>query len=150
MEVEDKDGTFTFFVDESHGVVHELAMVGHKEDHLVIFSLTGTMAMDQISKMAKHMHSGSHNQLRKMFDNGMQELRVYPNPVDKTEILNIQVPSEMTGGTVKLLNMNGAVVKTMNLKNSTEKLDTRDLAAGNYILEFKTENVSIKKKIVIR
>ena len=150
MEVADQDGNFTFFVDESHGVVHELAVVGHKEDHLVIFSLTGTMDMKQISKMAKHMHTEGPNQLRKMFDNGMQEIRVYPNPLDKSEALNIQVPTEMTGGTVKLLNLNGAVVKTIQLQNTSEKLDTSNLPAGNYILEFNSENISVKKKIVIR
>ena len=150
MTIDDKEGDCTFFIDESNGIVKELVMVGAKQDNLVIFSLTGNMDLAQLSKMSKFMNQDGENGLERLFNNGVHDVKVYPNPVQQGSQLVIEVPEDMVNGTVNVLNLNGALVKSYTLSSSKLKLQSNELASGNYILEFKSQGVSIKRKVVVR
>ncbi|MEZ4851172.1 MAG: DUF4252 domain-containing protein [Bacteroidia bacterium] len=150
MYKKEENGEFTFLIDETNGVVHELVMVGSSENDLAIFSLTGNMDLEQLSKMSKMMNSKEDTQLKKMYESGLHDIKAYPNPLRAGETLTIEVPAEMTNGTATLINLNGVRVKEVNLNGSYQKMTTDGLASGTYILEFQAENVRIRKKVLIR
>jgi len=150
MTIDEHEGTFSFLIDEANGMVKELIIVGTQHNKLAIFSLTGNMDLSQLSKMLRMMDAGSGKQLTKMFENGIHEIKVYPNPIAKGEQLTIQVPDELASSKVSILNMNGATVKTFTLSSTRHQLKLEGMAAGNYIVEFKTDQASIKKKIIVR
>ena len=150
MYKKEENGEFTFLIDETNGVVHELVMVGSSEDDLAIFSLTGNMDLEQLSKMSKMMNPKEDTQLKKMYESGLHDIKAYPNPLRAGEHLTIEVPAEMANGTATLINLNGVRVKEVNLNGSYQKMTTDGLASGTYILEFQAENVRIRKKVLIR
>lgn len=150
MQVEEEDGIFTFLMDETQGVVHELVMVGGNAENLIIFSLTGNMDLNQLSKMSRLMQAEQEAPLSRLFENGIHEVKVFPNPIAKGEPIMIETPAEMAGGMVSLLNLNGTRISSVPIQGQSQKLITHGLAAGTYILEFKQENVSIRKKVILQ
>lgn len=150
MTVSENGGEFTFLIDETNGIVKELVMVGTQKDKLAIFSLTGNMDLNQLSKMSSMMKDAGGAELEKMFENGIHEVKVYPNPISTGEELSIELPEDMNSGTVNLLNLNGAKVRSFEITSNRHTLKTNGLAAGNYILELNNGQVSIKRKLVIR
>ena len=77
-------------------------MVGSGDSNLVIFSLTGDMDVNQISKMSNMMKTQEDVQLRKLHDNGLHDVKMYPNPLRAGATMTIEVPAEMANGTATL------------------------------------------------
>jgi hypothetical protein len=150
MTVQEADGTFSFLIDESNGIVHELVMVGNGPQEWMVFSLTGNMDINQLSKMSQWMQTDDEGQVRRLFEHGLHEVKVYPNPSRKGEPIVVEVPAGMVDGDAYLLNLNGTRVKSYSLGSTYQKLETGGLAAGQYILEFRNGEVSIRKKVLIR
>lgn len=61
---------------------------------------------------------------------------IYPNPADKEIILH---RATATAGTVTITDMNGKIVLRRSVNNRSEKINTSQLAPGNYIVQV-TEN----------
>lgn len=78
-----------------------------------------------------------------VIDNEAIKIEVYPNPT--TDFISITKPSTVLINNIKVIGMSGKV-----LLNSPffEKLDLRDLASGNYLVQFQTENGLFSKKII--
>ena len=150
ISVKDNDGDYTFFVDESNGIVRELAMIGRASKDLLIFSLTGDMELRQIGKFAKYLNHNKTNPVNKFFERGMDEVKVYPNPVQPESQLYVEAPENMRGGKAILYNMNGVAVKNFSIGEGRRSVSTNGLSAGTYVLEFRKGNVSIKKRVVVR
>lgn len=149
MHVEDEEGNFTFFIDETKGVVHELVMVGMGAEEFLVFSLTGNMDLRQLSEMAKWVQAQEFDQMKKLSDHKVGEVNVYPNPAKINTQLNLEIPEEMKGGTATLYNVNGAVIRRLDLNDVKLGLRTNDLNAGLHILELNKNGVTIKKKLML-
>ena len=67
-------------------------------------------------------------------------LNIYPNPTMDFIKINNEEPVN-----VKIINLNGKVVKSKNLKNG--KIDISDLASGIYLLEVQLNGKIYKQKI---
>ncbi|HYO21839.1 MAG TPA: M43 family zinc metalloprotease [Flavisolibacter sp.] len=65
---------------------------------------------------------------------------LYPNPA-KDE-LNVSLGAEWVGKTISLINMNGTIVQTVQVKSAVQKLNISSLKAGMYFL--KGEGISEK------
>ncbi len=76
-------------------------------------------------------------------ENEAIKVELYPNPT--TDFIGITKPSNVLVKNLKVIDMNGKV-----LVNSpfVEQLDLRDLATGNYLVQFQTENGAFSKKII--
>ncbi|MEM7370377.1 MAG: DUF4252 domain-containing protein [Bacteroidota bacterium] len=149
MRVNDEDGNFTFFIDETKGVVHELVMVGMAPKVFLIFSLTGNMDLSQLSKMSKWIQTKEFDQMKKLSEHKVGEVKVYPNPAKINTQLNLEIPDEMKGGTATLYNVNGAVIRRIDLNDVKLGLRTNDLNSGLHILELNKNGVTIKKKLML-
>jgi hypothetical protein len=79
-----------------------------------------------------------------------QKVVVYPNPADgELTIVLPDVPQQAVP--VRLIDNVGKVASTSAIKagRSSETLNTRELAAGVYLLELQTKNGPIKRKVII-
>jgi streptogramin lyase len=71
------------------------------------------------------------------------KISISPNPV--SDVLNIT----STGNTgIRIMNMLGQVVKTINTTNQTIKIPVNDLTKGLYIVEVKNDKETVTEKIV--
>jgi hypothetical protein len=150
MTVDDNDGNFSFYVDESNGVVHELVMVGGGKEHFAVASLTGDMDLRKIGKMTHKFREEGLGDFSKVFDHGADQIRVYPNPAGRGEEVMMNVPEGMIGGTAVIYNLSGANVGRFDISDIDQIVPSKDLPSGQYVLELEHEGVRIKKKIVIR
>lgn len=150
MRVEDKDGSFVFYIVESKGKVSELAMVGMSNDKFMAFSLTGNMDLRQISRLSNKLQNSGLDHAGKLFENGVHELKVYPNPAPLNGSFKVDIPEELQTGKATLIDMNGRRVKTNTLNGTSLQFETSGLPAGTYILEVKNDKASIKRKVVLQ
>ncbi len=150
LQVKDRDERFTFLIDEENGWVNELVMVGCNSDKLAIFSLTGNMDLNQLIQMSNMMHIEGDHQIKQLFEHKVHEVTYYPNPIDRGENLVLQLPRELSKGTVSLYNLSGVKVKEYELNGEKQQIEMSGLDMGNYILEVKNENVSVKKKVLVK
>lgn len=72
-----------------------------------------------------------------------ENLKIYPNPV--TDILNISLPNG-TLEHIKIIDNTGKMV--FEQTNNLQQLNVGNLATGMYLLQIKTSNGSISKKII--
>lgn len=74
------------------------------------------------------------------------DFNVYPNPCSDFVIINAsQVGLKKYA---EILNLNGQVLKTVEINNPTEKIDVRFLSAGLYLLKIYGENLTQSFKIL--
>ncbi len=72
-----------------------------------------------------------------------ENLKLYPNPV--TDILNLSLPNE-TLEHIKIIDSTGKMV--FEQSNNLQQLNVSNLATGMYLLQIKTSNGAISKKII--
>ena len=72
------------------------------------------------------------------------ETTIYPNPVKN--VLNINSKDQIKS--IRILSLNGSVLKTISMKQGSQSVDLSKLSKGLYIAEFITEKGSTHKKIV--
>lgn len=70
----------------------------------------------------------------------------YPNPSTN----NINVKSEDIIDVVNVYGLNGQLVKTVSVNAKTTSIVVNDLAKGNYVLDIKLGNNTIKRNIVVQ
>ncbi|MBI4649593.1 MAG: T9SS type A sorting domain-containing protein, partial [Bacteroidia bacterium] len=72
-----------------------------------------------------------------------ESIKVYPNPAnDKIEIDGLQA------GKIELMNLQGQVIKKINVSSTKTRLDISKLSGGVYIMRIKTNDGIIMKKLV--
>ncbi len=71
-------------------------------------------------------------------------ISVYPNPV--SDILNVQLPAGNSTGEIKLLNLQGQVLRVVPARALT-RIEVADLSAGVYLLDFQGADRQVVKWI---
>lgn len=150
MTVKEDHGTFSFHVIEANGLVEELTMIGHKKGELLILSLTGQMRLQDLYRMARHIDVATAEPVRKLSEQGMEDLKVYPNPAEAGQALMIEVPESLIGGEAILHGLRGEQLRRQPIEATPLKLSTQGLASGIYTLELRKEGVRINEKFVIK
>jgi hypothetical protein len=150
MNVQDNGDRFTFFIDESKGVVRELVMVGTTNQELFIASITGRMNLRDLSRMANKIQTSGFSHMKMLDDKGAADLKVFPNPTVVGSDMTLQMPEHLIGGKATLYNMNGQAVQTVDIVNREQQLTTKGVAVGSYVLELQHDGVSMKKRVVIQ
>lgn len=83
---------------------------------------------------------------------GIQEdkassLSVYPNPASDQIMIDIH---HQENARINFYNMNGQMVKSIDLSNSPNNININNLKSGLYILELRTNEEVSRKKIIVR
>ena len=85
--------------------------------------------------------------------NSENKIYLYPNPSDESFTISFQNISSDENLKMILFNQLGNQIQSQDLKlkggSSTEIIDTKNLAAGCYYLNIKSERVNITKKIMV-
>ena len=150
MSVEDKDGSFTLFINESNGIVKELVLIGTQENNLLIFSLEGNMELKKLSQLAQITRTDEFKEMGKMFTHNVEGVKVYPNPVAANKAVTLELPTELEGAEISILDVNGAMVKTISSSGNKQDIETSGLAPGVYIMKIQKDKVSVTKKVVVQ
>ncbi|AZA81589.1 hypothetical protein C1637_03185 [Chryseobacterium lactis] len=81
-----------------------------------------------------------------------KQLKLYPNPLSRSSQLTISSPEEYNRGQLKVYNYNGSLMDTQTLKSGDHEYNLQKLPAGNYILQFESQNGSLKQteKLIIK
>lgn len=81
-----------------------------------------------------------------------RQLKLYPNPLNKSSQLSISTPEEYNRGQLKVYNMNGGLVDTQALKSGNQEYNMQRFPAGSYILQFESQNGGLKQteKLIIK
>jgi len=149
MSVDDKDGKFTFYIDERNGVVNEFVVVGTEDSLLVVVSLVGKMDLKQLSNISRKVQMDGLDYIGKMNDNGANKIKIYPNPATEGSIIDVEIPNELDGAELNMYDMNGKRVKSQKITSGKVSIPLNNISSGTYIMEFIKGDSSIKKKINI-
>ncbi|MBP6624155.1 MAG: T9SS type A sorting domain-containing protein [Chitinophagaceae bacterium] len=75
-------------------------------------------------------------------------LKIYPNPVEDQLMIDLSAFAQTTSAILSIYSMNGQLVKSVNLKEVSNRILISDLKAGLYVLKVKTgDEVAVKKFI---
>lgn len=149
LSVQDKEGSFFLYIDEHNGTVHEVVGIGTDNDKLMVFSLLGSMKLEQVGKVAAHIQDSGIEQLSKVNDYDIDKVKVYPNPAKSNGNITLESSSAFDGGVASLYDSNGSLVKTYRVNSTSEQYEIGNLSAGNYVLQLVKDEISVKKKIIV-
>lgn len=77
-------------------------------------------------------------------------LRVYPNPMIKSNQLNLKFATN-TSAKISMYDVTGKLALTDEIENSRRKeINTSSLNSGIYFLRLQTDNIAITKKVIIQ
>lgn len=150
MRIDNKDGNFAFYINERNGIVKEVVMVGRGTEELIIFSLMGDMNLRDIGQMANSIQQGGLSKLDMIGKHGVDQVKVYPNPTSAGDDITVDIPEALMGGTASITDMNGRVIKTVNIDNEQQTFSTRKLSSGNYVISLQKDEVTINRQFVVR
>ena len=148
IRVDDKKGKFCLYIDEEDGVVHEVVGLGWEKDDLMVFSLLGTLRLEQVGHIIEKIDDSGFNQFSKIKDVKAADVKVFPNPVSSSTF-TLETPQDFEGSIASLYDANGSMVKTFKINQSKQALDINGVSAGTYIIRVEKDGITIKKKLVI-
>lgn len=150
MSVDDKQGRFSFYIDENNGVVHELVMIGASPDKFMVASLKGRMDLRKLGEITKQIQKQGVQPMSMMFDEGTDNFKVYPNPASVGESIVVKAPSNLIGGQAKMYDLSGRIVHEWHIENETQRINTSNLDHGRYVVELTKDKVRMKKKVILQ
>jgi len=150
MSVDDKDGKVTFYIDEADGIVSEFVVVGAADSALCLISMVGELDLKKLGEISQKIQADGFDYIGKMSENGANEVKIYPNPSSSGASINIDIPAELEGASVRVINTSGQEVKNTIINRSGQSISLSGLPKGNYVVEFLKGDVSIKKKVTIQ
>lgn len=74
-----------------------------------------------------------------------QGFSIYPNPTSEYFVVNL---GENSNSTIEIIDMQGRIVKSVELSNSISRIDVSDISVGVYIVKTNIEGQSAKKLII--
>jgi hypothetical protein len=74
-------------------------------------------------------------------------IKIYPNPANRNFTIERSSDSNYT---VKMMNVNGQIIKSVSAEGTNFKVETGDLASGIYLVEMQDGNNTDREKIIIR
>ena len=149
IRVKDKETNVAILVDESHDIIHELIGIVAADSEFVVFHLIGEIDLNEISKLTSKLQNDHLGSIQGLSDLGLDNVKVYPNPVKKGSEVNLEVPEKMVGGSVKVIDMNGRTVHQQKLDSTSLRLDGNALLSNSYFIEFENKGVNLKKKLIV-
>ncbi len=150
MSVDDKNGKFTFFINERNGIVNEFLVVGAADSMLCLISMTGHIDLKKLGNISQKIQADGFNYIGKMNENGANKIKMYPNPAVSSGNVSLDIPEELNGADLRIYNTSGQLMKSDKVLGGSMTVSLTDLKPGQYILDFVKGDTSIKKKLVIK
>ena len=147
--VRSKGNNFSFYIDESNGVIRELVGIGNADSTFVVFSLLGQLDMDDISEVTEMIRDKKELPFTKQETQNAIAYKVYPNPVSNNGSIKVDIPEHMVGGSLQILDMNGRTVQENEISGTYMNIGLANMSSGNYVVEITKDEMSIKKQILV-
>ncbi|MDN3695317.1 T9SS type A sorting domain-containing protein [Chryseobacterium tructae] len=79
-------------------------------------------------------------------------IKIFPNPINKSSSFTVSVPDEYNKGKLTIFDFYGRIMGTKSLNTGNNQFDSSGMQSGNYILQFESQNGSIKQteKLMIK
>ncbi len=148
ITVRDKTNNFSLVIKEEDDVIKELVGIGMSDDNFFVFSLMGSIDMDNISEITELIQEKKSIPISTK-NNSIGEFKVYPNPVASNSELKIDVPSDLMGSQITVMDASGNMVKQVTANEGTMSLGTEEMSAGQYIIDITKGDFSIKKRVLV-
>jgi hypothetical protein len=119
------------------------------ENEFLVFSLTGAIDLDQIGKLIAKIESERDGKINTRNQVNIDDMKIYPNPSSKGQVMNIEAPEEMIGGKAMVYDITGNLIKSYDIDKTSYQMNTDNLAPGKYIVRLQNKEVSLQKKVLI-
>ena len=150
MRIEEGEQAFAFYMEEANGRVYELVVLGHGPKEMVMLSLTGDMALEDLVRYVPRMEGEGFRYLGPLATEGVGEVKVYPNPAPRAGYLALEIPETLVGGTATWYSLDGRALQQVPLRERAQKLGTHGLAAGTYVLSLTQGGLTVKRRVVLK
>ena len=77
----------------------------------------------------------------------VEDFKIYPNPAKG--FTNIELPTNLDSGSVKIYDALGKVVKNVTITSTENQINTSDLTTGSYLLVLRTDYGNATKTLVV-
>jgi hypothetical protein len=149
ISIRDKNNNFSFFIDEEDGIIRELVGIGTEENSFMVFSLLGSIDVEELSVITDMIQDKKSLPIGKEKTKAITEFKVYPNPVANTSILNVEVPDDLVGGKINVIDLSGKIVKTVNADQERVEVSMLEASLGSYIIDIVKDEVSMRKQVLV-
>lgn len=149
ISIRDKNNRFSFFIDEKDGIIRELVGIGTEENSFIVFSLLGNIDVNELSVITDMIQEKNPLPINKERTKAIEKFKVYPNPVASSSVLNVEVPENLIGGNIHIIDMNGKVVKTVTADQDRVEVSMLETTLGNYIIDIEKDEVSMRKQVLV-
>ncbi len=149
IAIRDKGNNFTFMIHEEDNVILELVGIGTTDSSFVVFSLLGHMSIDQISEITQMIQDKKELPISATRTKAITEFKVYPNPVAKSSVLKVNVPEDMIGGQINIVDVSGRILKSVNATSTIMEVTLKDATLGSCFIDITKGDVSMKKQVLI-
>ena len=150
MRISTKNEKIIIKVHEANGFVQEVIMIGKVEETFIAFSLMGQIRMEEIGKVINKVQSSNLNDsFEKVFKNNIEGFKVYPNPVSTNGSFTVEVPEDMAGGQISIIDIDGKIVRELAVNGTRQSLNVDGLNPGTYVVQINLADVRMNKKIIV-
>lgn len=149
MTVDDKEADVIFYIHENGGVIKEILIIAGGDEGLAIVSIWGEIELQHLQTVTKEFQLHGMKYFNEELVEASAKVKCYPNPVLKGTSINLEIPSELQGATIKIHDINGKLVQEIESATSNMEVQTSSLKKGNYILSLTKDKVQIYNKTVI-
>jgi len=149
VRVRDKENKVSILIDESNDVIHEIVALVTTDKEFIAASLTGDMRLDQIQDIVSKIQSEEMQSMMKGADVNFEEMKVFPNPATPDAQMVIEVPKNMIGGQATIFDMSGNKIRTIDVKDSRNEIETDGLAKGQYVVAVDKAGITLKKTFIV-
>ena len=149
VRIKDKENNIAIMVDESNEIIHELVGIIAADSEFVVFDLVGEIDLNEISKLTSKLQDENLGKIQGISNLGLDEVKVYPNPVKRGSEVSVDVPANMIGGKVKVIDISGKTVSQQELTGNSLRLEGDQFNANSYFLEFENKGIIVRKKLIV-
>lgn len=150
MTVRDNQTNVSIYVDENDGIIYELVGIGTTdENEFLVFSLTGEIDLDKVGKILSKIENERIDNVITRSKPDIDNMKVYPNPTSSGQVMNIDSPKELIGGSASVYDMNGNVIHQYKIDRINYQLQTNDFVPGKYIIRLQNGEITMQKKVLV-
>jgi hypothetical protein len=147
--VRDKKTKFSLYIDEENDIIRELVGIGNIDTTFIVFSLLGNISLDQLSEITDIIQKQDNLPFTPNQSNAITDFKVFPNPVAKSSLLTVEVPEDLIGGEIRILDMSGKLISTVEATTTSMEVSIDEATLGSYIIDLTKGEMSVRKQVLV-
>ncbi len=149
LRIKDGKNNVAVFVDGDDEVVHEVIGFIASDDEFIVMSLLGELELDKVAELIEKTNNSDVALLKKITKYNPEEFKVFPNPVNATSNLTIDIPDGMIGAKASIVNETGEVFKDFRIQSGQEEIELNMLNSGKYFLTIEKDGAKMNKSFIV-